>query len=54
MITPKGFKKLFKAMLVNESIIALSIGNPGNTNRNRIGQKGTQALVNLLEQSHFF
>lgn len=38
MITPKGFKRLFKAMLVNESVTAIEIGNPGNTNRNRIGQ----------------
>jgi len=49
MITPKGFKKLFKAMLTNESITAIEIGNPGNTNRNRLGLIGTQALVNLLE-----
>lgn len=48
MLTPKGFKKLFKAMLKNESITSIDIGNPGNTNRNRIGDKGTKALVELL------
>jgi hypothetical protein len=52
MITPKGFKSLFKAMLKNESITSIEIGNPGSVNRNRIGKEGTQALVHLLQNNH--
>ena len=36
-ITPKGFQELFEKLHQNESITSLLFGNPGNTNRNRIG-----------------
>lgn len=52
MITPKGFKDLFRAMLKNESITSIEVGNPGNINRNRIGKEGTKELVHLLQHNH--
>lgn len=38
-------------MMANQSISSLHIGNPGNTNRNRIGDLGTQGLVDLLQNN---
>jgi Ran GTPase-activating protein (RanGAP) involved in mRNA processing and transport len=49
LLTPYGFSKIFKALMQNESIAALEIGNPGNANRNRIGEEGTKSLIMLLQ-----
>ena len=40
-------------MLKNESITCIEIGNPGNTNRNRLGDEGTIALGTMIQNSLF-
>jgi hypothetical protein len=50
-LTPQGFHCLFTALIENESVVSISAGNPGSTNRNILGAVGTQALAFLLSKS---
>lgn len=53
MITYKGAKKIFKALTYNVSVISLKLASIDGTNKNKIGSKGAQYLINYLQTSEY-
>eukprot|EP00347_Sterkiella_histriomuscorum_P017960 403347321 len=52
-ITHKGAKKIFTSLLPNCSLISLKLGSIDGVNKNKVGQKGVQHLIPLLQHSKF-
>jgi Ran GTPase-activating protein (RanGAP) involved in mRNA processing and transport len=50
-LLPKGCASLLRSLLKNNSVCSLALGNYENTNKNRLGEEGLEALVQLLVRS---
>ena len=52
-LSSQGAKKVFKALLVNQSVASLSVGTMDNVQKNKLGSQGVKHLVPLLKDSQF-